>query len=626
MLMSTRHDRLARVLLLGVCGLAGALASGCKEEFSDEKFGVLDLASFYDGGTRNDPAAGVPKDIKVEGGYIEGQVAEFYDFGAVPPIRDSRGVPVAVRVQPMYFFFDSANVPLFSRPKSELKNGIDWMKGGKGVLDPNPKDFCANGADPMECAKSNEGERSKSYPLRRRDLLIDPSRGVADYQRPLVDVVPGDDDPPNQQYTGLWEMIEVTVPDDYEPDAIKQVATLRKALDSGKFKARSNNRVINCPIVDERTNVQQGITARGIYHPRIELWYRRQLAFCYLANGWETLGNAVGELYFAHQDAPRFDTMDVARIQVGSTQVLAASVGRIYVPYRFAVDPETEENTPRVKIIDNLLVAESPKRNRTDPAGYTPMRWVFKLPVAENFVDGSLKAVSSLPTERALGTDTRAGQAHVRNISVRGVAVPCSYAPIRAADNRCGKDISMGSGVVNIDPSGDPACNAETRPGARPLECNPDTCFCDAPFVGYGEACGPGVAQCQPKNPKKPVDGFFSEGLRCWPPWGGFCQRGCDPGKTNTLSDQNEDKMEGYQLVDSRCGGLPGLVCYGGQFRTCLKFCDQNVTDPKQCSAVVRVGNDDIETQEGQTCQDFGVGVCAWPDSHTPGPFPSPPQ
>jgi hypothetical protein len=618
MLMSKRDDRLARFFLIGLCSLIGAAVTGCKEEFSDEKFGVLDLASFYDGGTRTNPAKGVPEDIKVEAGYIEGQVAEFYDFGVVPPIKDSRGVPVGVRVQPMYFFFDSSRVPLFSRPIPELKNGIDWMKGGKNVLNPNPKDFCGGGPETDECKKANAGQAEKSYPLRQRDYLIDPLRGVADYQRPLVDVVPGNDDPPNQQYTGLWEMIEVTVPDDYEPDDIKSVETLRKALDSGKFSARSNNRVINCPIVDERTNVQQGITSRGVFHPRIELWYRRQLAFCFLANGWETLGNTSAELYFAHQDDVRFDTLDVSRIQVGSAQVVAAAVGRLYVPYTFSRNPETEELEPNTKFVDNLLVAERPKRLPTDPAGYSPMRWVFKVPVAENLRENQLKAVSALPIEKAVGTPVQ-----VRNISVRGVAVPCSYPPIGALGGQCGKDISMGSGVVKIDPSGDPACNAETRPGARPLECNPDTCFCDAPFVGYGQACGPGIAQCLPKNDKV-TDPFFAEGLRCWPPYGGFCQRGCDPGKANSLEDQNKEDAEAYQLLDSRCGGLPGLVCIGGPYRTCLKFCDQNIQDLKQCSAVVKVGNAEIETQDGQTCQDFGIGVCAWPDSHTPAAFPSP--
>jgi hypothetical protein len=620
MLMSNRLDHRALVALVGAFGLA-MVATGCKEEFSDDKFGVLDLASFYDGGTQTDPSAGVPEDISVERGYIQKQITEFYDFGVVPVIKNTSGEPIAVRVQPMYFFFNSQGYPMFSRPIPELKTGTDWMKGGKGVLDPNPKDFCqVPGADPVQCESLNSAERAKSYPLRRRDYVVDNIRGVSDYQRPLVDVVPGNNDPPSFQYTGLWEMIEVTVPDDYEPDAIKQVSTLKKALDSGKFSARSNGRVINCPIVDERTAVARGITSRGIYHPRVELWYRRQLGFCFLANGWETLGNPNGELYFAKQDDARFDTMDVSHIKVGSITELAVPVGRIYIPYTFYTDPQTFQPLPNKegKFPDNLLVSERPKRGRTDPAGYSPMRWVFKIPVAENVQPDELKSVDDLAIEDAVGAPVQ-----VRNISVRGVAVPCSYPPVAAVGGQCGKVVST-SGVVTIDPTGDPACNAEKRPGDSPLECNPDTCFCDAPFVGYNQACGPGIAQCLPGKPDgSPRDKFSPFGYRCFPPWGGFCQRACNPALPNTLNDQNEGKKLNA-AVDSRCGGLPGMLCLGGSLRTCVKFCDQNVKDENQCSAVLPVGNEMKDTQAGQTCQDFGVAVCAWPDSYSPQPFPIP--
>jgi hypothetical protein len=618
MLMSKRHDRLARALVIS--GLIGGLFSGCKEEFADDKFGVLDLASFYDGGTQTDPAAGVPADIFAEDGYIEGQISEFYDFGLVPAIINSKGMPVGVRVQPMYFFFDSSGFPLFSRPVPEQRGGTDWMKGGKGVLDPNPKDFCkVPGADPAACAAANDTERKLSYALRRRDFVVDKNRGVADYQRPLVDVVPGNDDPPRQQYTGMWEMIEVTVPDDYEPDAIKQVSTLQKALASGKFSQRSNGRVINCPIVDERTNVARGITARGIFHPRIELWYRRQLAFCFLANGWETLGNPSGELYFAKQDEARFDTFDVSHVKVGAGTELAVDVGKAYQPTTFGVDENT--GLPKVvnRVSNNTLVSERPKRGRTDAPGYTPVRWVFDVPAPFDYKRGTWKSVSDIDPARARGNPVQ-----VKNISVRGVAVACSFQRVAGDDfppgsgqQRCGRNVRVDPGPPIVDATGDPVCNAETRPGESPLECNPETCFCDAPFVGYGQACGPGIAQCSPTPDK-----FAPDGYQCFPPWGGFCQRGCDPAKPNTRSEENAGK-EIAQQVDTRCGEVPGLVCFGG-LRTCIKFCDQNIKDPKQCSAVVPVGDESRETQEGQTCQDFGLAVCAWPDTWTPQPFSVP--
>jgi hypothetical protein len=614
-MLMRRHDRLARVLLFGALGLGAAFSAGCSEEFSDAPFGVLDLASFYDGGTSTDPAAGVPTEIPATTGYIGGQAAEFYDFGAVPAITSSTGQPIAVRVQPMYFFFDGADQPLFSRPVREQRDGTEWMKGGKNVLNPNPKDYCAGVmGDRTQCEMENAVERQKSYPLRRRDYWVDPIRGVADYQRPIVAVAPGDDDPPRRQYTGLWEIVEVKVPDGYEVDSIKQASTLEKAIASGKFKARSTGKVINCPIVDERTAVPRGITARSIFHPRIELWFRRQMAFCFLANGWETLGNPNGELYFANQDAERFDTFDVSRVQVGKGIELAVNVGRAYQPATYVIDPELGTRK-RVNVVSgNTIVDQKPRHAGNDPGGYTPMRWLFDAPAPIDYQPGTWKAVADLDVARTIGSPVV-----VKNLAVRGVAVACSHpkVPNTNPPNQCGRVIS--ESPVKIDPSGDPACNAERGPGDPPLECNPETCFCDAPFVGYGQACGPGIAQCNPKG-----DSFSPKGYRCFPPWGGFCQKACDPAASNTYAAENAGK-EATQLLDSRCGepATPGFVCFAS-IATCIKFCDENVKNPNQCSVQGKVGEEARELQAGQTCQNFGIAVCAWPDTHTPEPFPIP--
>ena len=631
MLMSRRHDRLAPVRVpfapLALTIIAGvALGSvGCKEDFSDEKFGVLDLAGFYDGGSTRNPGGGIPSNIAAAPGYVSGSVAEFYDFGTVPAIINTAGVPVGVRVQPMYFFFDSHDQPLFSHPVREQRDGTDWMKGGKAVLDPNPKDFCDDpGADPVACKKRNEDERQKSYPLRQRDYVKDRNRGVSDFQRPLVDLVPGNDNPPRGQYTGLWEIIEVTVPDGYDPDSIKHVATLDKAIESGKYSKRATGKVINCPILDERTYVARGVTARKVFHPRIELWYRRQLAFCFLANGWETLGNDGGQLYFAHSDLDRFDTFDVSRVEVGSGIELTVNVGKAYNPVGFRVDPDTGDPKVAVPYPDNTIVEERPRRSKLDPGGYTPMRWMFSVPAPrEQFVRGTWKSVKDIDASSALGDPVV-----VHNLSVRGVAVPCSYPQWTELNPaQCGKKINT-SGPLKLQYTGDPACNAEgdpSNPKDAPLECNPDTCFCDAPFVGYGQACGSGIAQCFPPPMTPDEFGDFGKyGYQCFPPWGGFCQRACNPAEANTLAAQNMGKERKDQL-DSRCGGLPGLVCFQlNVLGTCVKFCDQNVTDPNQCSAVVKVGNGTEETQEGQVCLDYGISICSWPDTYSPKPFSAP--
>ena len=90
----------------------------------------------------------------------------------------------------------------------------------------------------------------------------------------------------------------------------------------------------------------------------------------------------------------------------------------------------------------------------------------------------------------------------VKNLPLRGVALPCSFEPnYETVDPRTGRrkmqcgrkiqDPNKPPGNFIFDSKGDPTCNMERdtlNPNDKPLECNRDTCFCDAPIVGYGQA------------------------------------------------------------------------------------------------------------------------------------------
>ncbi len=105
---------------------ACALAAGCKQDYHDEPFGVLDLSSVYDGGTTADPSAGIPEQINPQLGFVDGAQAEYYDFGSIPVQRNPfTGAPEVATVRPMYFFFDTTGHPLFSAPVRELRDGTD---------------------------------------------------------------------------------------------------------------------------------------------------------------------------------------------------------------------------------------------------------------------------------------------------------------------------------------------------------------------------------------------------------------------------------------------------------------------------------------------------------------------
>jgi hypothetical protein len=464
------------------------------------------------------------------------------------------------------------------------------------------------------CTRRNMDEKKRPYPVRERDPVIDPNRHVADYQRPIVDFTPADinNDIP---YTGFWEIVEITTPADYEPDAIKHVDTLNRAVASGKYLRRATQKVLNCPMIDERTSVLQGITDRPTPHPRIELWYRKKLTFCFLANGWETLGNAKGQLLFSNSDGDRVDTFDVGRIAVGEGKVqqsrLVIPVGLAYSPAIFTSDQSGAPPTI-TRLADNLLIRGLPRHHPNDTGNYTPVRWLWDLVVERDYQVGALTSVEQVDENVAQPQNAFANPfvPVVHNVPVRGPAVKCSFPPVEGRNPKvCGKKVPNPDDADNplIDARGDTACTSNG------LECNKDTCFCDAPFVGYGQACGSGIAQCSPDK-----DALSDNGYGCFPAFGGFCYLACNPASTNSHAMDNVGKKPN-QLLDSRCKNLPGYVCLGyNGGGLCLKLCDLNITEGNQCTANVPVDNASKDLGGSQICQDYGLEVCTWPDTYSP--------
>jgi hypothetical protein len=617
--MRKAHGRTGPIFFLVA---ACAVTTGCKQDFVDQAFGVLDLSSTYDGGTAVDPSAGVPDQINPQLGYVDTSEAEYYDFGAIPVQRNPfTGVPEVATVRPIYFFYNLAGQPLFSAPVRELRDGTDWIKGGHGVLNPNPKDWCAGVPDDQQatnpCKKKVDAEKKKPYALRFREPLYDKLRKVNNYQRPIVDSTPADTTSDGALYTGLWEVIEVIVADGYDPDSIKHKSTLDSAVAAGKAAIRHTNKVINCPMIDERTIVARGVADRATPHPRIELWYRRQLTYCYLANGWETLGNDQG-LILANNDAARLDTFDVAHLTIGEGPVketrLVVPVSRVYRP-AIRTDDQSGGLPVTTRVADNALSQGLPRHSPADPPGYSPIRWMWDFIVDGTYVPGG---VDSVPKVDPSDSNATTG---VRNMPLRGVKIRCSYPMQMMFPRNTGRGYQCGRlgpdpkdptnmNAHGLDPTGDPTCNADG------LECNPDTCFCDAPFVGYGQKCGPGIAQC---NTAK--SDFSEHGYTCLFPSGGYCYIQCEPSDTNTHMADDVGKMS-TEFLDSRCKSIPGYRCIGLPWAPphgiCLKFCDTNVTMGNQCEAKAQMDMMEKDINAGQVCQDLGIEVCSWPDGFEP--------
>jgi hypothetical protein len=82
-------------------------------------------------------------------------------------------------------------------------------------------------------------------------------------QHNIVDVVPGD-----EGYSDLWQVMLVTVPEDYEPDSIQSKAD----LDAANFEITETDMFVNCPIVPAGSTLEGG-------RPLTQGWYKGEEVF-----------------------------------------------------------------------------------------------------------------------------------------------------------------------------------------------------------------------------------------------------------------------------------------------------------------------------------------------------------
>jgi hypothetical protein len=526
-----RCGRLALVYR-GVFAASLLALVGCgDDELSDDFYGPIDLAPyFFDGSTAAAPDRGLPREIRPSRGWFNGLRVEYYDFGLVSHRRrrNAGGTTLAepdiAFVNPIYFFFDSKNQPMFSKPIYEWRTGVFYMRGGENALNPNP-------ADPPAEESRRRGYYDLAYSARARTTIWDAARGSDDYQRPIVDVLNG-----NANYTGLWEIIEVIASDGYKPDSIKSLATLQAGIDSGKLSTNRTQKVINCPVVDDRTFVspspmairmksdpaRQEMRPFFVPHPRVEIWYRTKLGSCYLANGWETLGETAIEgnreadprdpknltLFPAKIDPNRrLDTFDVIRYAVGegNNQVLSVVVpaGKIYIPKVTISTLNPSQNNYDLRYFGDDITPSIPRHFESDPPGYSPITWLWDITVPQDppYASGSFKGLNDVDPMATKARDFVNNNSPVwtRNYPVVGVASPCKgNQDCPGFDRQC--NVLPDLDLATADPP--PGKNLadvmiEREGGPR----------CDAPAVGYGQYCAPAIARCESQVPAVPGTG-----------------------------------------------------------------------------------------------------------------------
>lgn len=480
------HRRLRRCTRLWLC-TAVALTS-CGD--LDVGGGQQDAGNALDASGGGDAAAVTPSlfvdlggrnIVKTKPAFLRGEGATLYDFGAVSFVKGN--MPNAAEALagrtagaaptfPMYFFFNEKGEPLFARPEKNSATGQYFMKGGKGVQ--TVDDF-------TRLKAKQEG--------REDELLLDPRRASADYQRPLVDVLPGGMDVRGEKYSGLWEVVKVRVPNGFDPDSVKDVPSLLAAAAgaSSGIKIEPSGFAINCPVVDARTYVVPTISAyavgdRRIPQPQVELWHRKKRVDCFLVNGWETLGETIAgataeqdtyRLFDAGQDDQRVQTFDIDVVPAPAGQVgaLVAPVGLMFVPHAVFVDLD--------KYYDELsiIAGPAPRRKKADPPGYRPIRWLWNLEMEDLTTEGANEY-----------TLRRSGLLDPRMIPVS------RFAPRKDLVLR---NVGLAGGLIACDgatPNSDPC-------SAMAMQCGllngTQIRFCGAKRVRYNALCGPAIAQCR---------------------------------------------------------------------------------------------------------------------------------
>jgi hypothetical protein len=422
-------------------------------------------------------------------------------------------------------------------------------------------------------------------------------------------------------------------------------------------------------VLDDRTYVTPSALFYGVPHPRIELWYRTKMGSCFLADGWQALGDAGGRLYKA-DSKNRLNVMDVVTYTIGSGEsartAITAPVSKMFIPTA-SVATLDSRTAVDVRYTGDNVTEVLPRNTPADPPGYRPIRWLWDLKVPQDppYVPSTYRSTGDMDPSQMVNRLT-GNVPFTKNFPLIGVNIACSP--------------DTGN-LTPEDPANPVPCSSLGHAPGVPLECyglayanpvgalvsDPGGARCDVPRVRFAEFCAPGIATCAGFNPKatgrdltpdemsaKTLNSNIIGGYTCQPngPQGGYCFYRCD--SDGSAGSKSADKIEvrykgpdgqvkidkgldgkgndmGY---DQRCGNIPGYKCLNPagtgiatQARVCLRQCDTGKPDAfndEFCKIKTNVMiNDKVngDFQKGMTCASRGLNGsagCQWDPAFEP--------
>ena len=535
----------SRRLLAPVLALTAA-AAGCSEfKTHDEPGGVV----VYDAGNAGGPDGGIRQNQPV----MKGEIAPVYGFNTskarveyyyMGEVAQASG---KVPVGEMYFFYDEAGKPLYRLSKDGTK-----LVGWHPVVDVVPT---KPGYSPFWRVVKVRVKGSADH--KAIDKLIDDPLKKETCQMKAncaegLECI-------EQRCTSA---IEIGV---FKLDGIKSRSTLEASL----LTTTKTNTLINCPVTDADAKLLKGVADPDRAFPKIQIWFKRLKAFCYLMEGGKDLFGS------------------------GAPALAGGALPAKPLPAYFM-----RQNLNFGTSTTNLVL---PKRNMVltehlpGASGYTPLVNELSVIVGKDHTSKDLRSVADVKKQQAAGKVKIQDMGKLHNLVVRGTIPGC------ASDLDC-----AGTGG-KVDP---------------PLKCSVETGFCSPPFVRLGEECRRDVKECDPKGGPGGTR-LACVGLRAREKY--FCFHACDSSKQDTNPAKDIDTrcgaIKGFQCFALRQSDptRPNGVC--------IQRCNSRTSDKQalwdQCRSATPAGHCDASKPEtccdpkspkaGQGC--CGNGILDWGES-----------
>jgi len=564
--------------------------AGCDDIIYDAPGGIV----IYDAGIGGGPDGGIKKNWPV----MEGEITPVYGFVSAAArteyyyLGEVQKVNNKVPINEMYFFYDQNDKPLFRMAEDGSKL-VGWhpivrvvpTKPGYSPFWRVVKVKVNGAADPQAI------NALRVLPAKKDICQMDsncPAGTKCIEERCTTPIQIGE----------------------YALNGIKSF----ESLEESKLTTTQTQALINCPVMDADAKLLKGISNADRPFAKIQVWYKRLKAFCYLAEGgkekeifgdWASHYCSTKELsagcdnelktkttYATLSGSCKGELSDAAKAARACEQALlctgpnpAICKEKAWLSSSVQTKRKLERAMLQASVLglsqgklpaapldayfvrqeltfgttgaDTTMVPVLAKRNMVftehlhTSAQYSPLVRELTVVVDKDYKFKDIRSVTELKAEQTKG------EVAIKEVKINGQDKLHNLV-VRGTIPACttDKDCAGSSGVV--DP---------------PLKCSVEQGYCSPPFARFNESCVRDVKECDPKGGP---NGLALVCLRLTVREKFYCHHSCASRATDTDSDKDRD---------SRCGSILNFRCYGYKSSDpnrpdglCVRTCNSRVS------------------------------------------------